>query len=138
MSLQDAINDELPFLRQQAEARMLSTCTVRRMTGRTTQNESTGEEVPVWDVIYAGPMRLGTSTGNSPTRTETISGVEVQRALNTAHFPVSALSISDGDLIDITAGENAGVVLRVVDAAWADQRTARRYPVESTERPGEW
>lgn len=124
--------------RRAAEARMLSTCTVRRMTGRTTQNESTGEEVPVWDVIYTGPMRLGTSTGNNITRTETISGVEVQRALNTAHFPVSASAINDGDLIDVTAGENAGVVLRVVDAAWADQRTARRYPVESTERPGEW
>lgn len=117
---------------------MLSTCAVRRMTGRTTQNESTGEEVPVWDVVYTGPFRLGTSTGNSPTRTEDVSGVEVQRALNTAHFPVSASAITDGDLIDITAGENAGAVLRIVDAAWADQRTARRYPVESTERPGEW
>lgn len=136
--LADDIAWALPQLRAEAEARMLSTCTVRRMTGRTTQNESTGEEVPVWDVIYTGPMRLGTSSGNSPTRTETISGVEVQRALNTAHFPVGASGINDGDLVDITAGENAGVVLRVVDAAWADQRTARRYPVESTERPGEW
>lgn len=117
---------------------MSSTCTVRRMTGRTGQDESTGEEVPEWDVIYAGPFRLGTSTGNSPTRTEDVSGVEVQRALNTAHFPVSASAIADGDLIDVTAGENAGAVLRIVDAAWSDQRTARRYPVESTERPGEW
>lgn len=124
--------------RRAAEARMLSTCTVRRMTGRTGQNESTGEEVPEWDVIYTGPFRLGTSTGNNITRTEDVSGVEVQRALNTAHFPVSASAITDGDLIDVTAGENAGTVLRIVDAAWADQRTARRYPVESTERPGEW
>lgn len=138
MSLQDAIEATLPLLRAQAESRMLSTCVVRRRTSLTTQDEDTGLEVPVWSTVYTGRMRLGGSRDAASTRTEDIGGVEVQRALRIAHFPADTDVLADGDLIDVTSGENAGVVLRVVDAAWADQRTARRYPVESTERPGEW
>lgn len=138
MTLNDAISEELPFLRAEAESRMTSTCTVWRTTGRTEQDESTGLESPVWEIVYTGPMRLGGSRNAATTRTESIGGVEVQRALRVAHFPASADTLADGDLVDITAGENAGTVLRIVEADWQDQATARRYPVESTERPEEW
>lgn len=117
---------------------MTSTCTVRRITSRTTQDEDTGREVPVWDVVYVGKMRLGGSRNAATTRAESIAGVEVQRALRVAHFPAAVDGLADGDLIDVTAGENAGAVLRIVEADWQDQATARRYPVESTERPREW
>lgn len=124
--------------RRAAESRMLSTCTVRRRTSLTIQDEATGEEVPVWAVVYTGPFRLGGSRNAATTRAEDIAGVEVQRALRIAHFPSAADVFADGDLVDVTAGENAGAVLRIVEADWQDQATARRYPVESTERPGEW
>lgn len=117
---------------------MTSTCVVRRMTGRTAQDESTGLEVPVWDDVYTGRLRLSGSRNAATTRTEDVGGVEVQRALRIAHFPASATGLRDGDLIDVTGGDNAGVVLRLIEANWQDQATARRYPVESADRPGEW
>ena len=92
MSLQAAIDGALPELRREAEARMTSTCTVRRITTRTTQNESTGEEVPVWDVVYTGRFRLGTSTGNSPTRTEAVDAVREALALWEARIDVLAVT----------------------------------------------
>jgi hypothetical protein len=40
-----------------AESRMTSRVTIRRRSSRTTQNETTGEESAVWDVIYTdGPV----------------------------------------------------------------------------------
>lgn len=137
--LADDVTWALPRLREEAETRMASRCTIRRSTGRTAQDESTGLEVPVWDTTYTDlPMRLGGSRSAATTRTETIGGVEVQTALRIAHLPATTVDVADGDLIEITAGENAGVVLRVIEAAWQDQATARRLPVESVARPEEW
>lgn len=121
-----------------AEARMLSTCTVRRMTGRDVQDEDTGLEVPEWETVYTGRMRLGGSRNAAQTRTESIAGVDVQVALRIAHLPADTDGLLDGDLIEVTGGDNAGLVLRIVETAWQDQATARRYPVESVDRPGEW
>lgn len=128
-------------LRDLAEQRMneSSRATIRRATGQTAQDESTGLEVPVWEITHADlPMRLGGSRNAATTRTEDVAGVEVQTALRVAHFPASTANLADGDLIEITAGENAGDVLRIIEAAWQDQATARRVPVESVHRPEEW
>jgi hypothetical protein len=58
--------------------------------------------------------------------------------MRTAHFPASTSNLRDGDLLEITSGENTGQVLRVVEADWSDQTTARRVPVVATQRPEEW
>lgn len=120
--------------RRTALARMTSTATVRRMTGRTVQDESTGLEVPVWADVYTGPVRF---VGGS-TRTVTIGGVEFQEATGRVDFPHDTTDLADGDLVDITAGEWAGTVLRIVEAVKGDQRTARRVPVVEVPRPEEW
>src|SRR3546814_17510517 len=73
VSLQAAIDGALPELRRAAEARMLSTCTVRHLTGSTTQNESTGEEVSEGDVVYTGPVRQGQSDRESVVEGERVS-----------------------------------------------------------------
>src|SRR3546814_18243974 len=57
VSLQAAIDGALPELRREAEARMLSTCTVRHLTGRPPQKESTGEAVPEWAEIGRASRR---------------------------------------------------------------------------------
>lgn len=128
-------------LRELAEWRMdeCSRATIRRITDRTEQNEDTGLEDPVWDVIATdSPFRLGgANSGSSGTRTEDVGGVEVQTALRTGHLPAGTL-VADGDLIEVTAGENAGTVWRVTEGDWADQQTARRVPLVSTGRPEEW
>lgn len=118
---------------------MLSTVTVRRITGRTTQDETTGRKVPVWDDVYTGAFRLGgADRGSSGTRAVAVGGVEIQTATRVGHFPATADDLADGDLIEVTGGENVGTVLRIVEAAWQDQATARRVPVVSATRPAEW
>lgn len=140
MSLQDAIAAELPFLRAQAEGRMVSRVTIRRKTERFEQNEWTGVEEPVWDEVYVDhPFRLGgTDRGGSGTRTLTLGGVELQVAIRTGHLPATTSDLADDDFIEVTVGENAGDVFRIVEADWQDQSTARRVPLISEDRPTEW
>lgn len=138
MTLNAAIEAELPYLRAEALARMTSTVTVRRLSDRADQDEDNGLELAGYEVVYAGPFRLGGSErGGAGSRTLDVGGVEVQVATRVGHFPHDTTGLADGDLIDVTAGENAGLVLRIVEAAWQDQSTARRVPVVETQRP-EW
>jgi hypothetical protein len=125
--------------RHAAEARMLSTATVRRKTGGTT-TDADGFEVPAWAIAYAGrPCRIaGMARSQSPSRTIDLGGVQVQVATRTAHFAHDTTDLRDGDLIEITAGELVGSVWRIVESDAADQQTARRVPVIATERPKEW
>ena len=124
--------------RAAAVERMLSRCTVRRKTGATTVID--GVKVPVWAVVHTAlPLRLeGKTDSASQSRRVETAGVEYELALRTAHFPVTTTNLTDGDLIDITSGESAGLVLRIVEADRSDQTTARRMPVVATQRPSEW
>lgn len=136
--LQPAIDAALPMLRAEAEARMTSRCTIRRKTDQTTVVD--GFEVPVWDTTYTAlPLRLvSDSTGTTQSRRVETAGVEYELAMRTAHFPASTSNLRDGDLLEVTSGENTGLVLRIVEADWSDQTTARRVPVVATQRPEEW
>lgn len=119
---------------------MTSRATIRRKTGRTTQDEGSGRIVSVWSVIHADlPFRLGGSdSGDSANRREDVGGVEVQVAVRIGHLPVTAIGLQDGDYIDVTDGENAGTAWRIVEAASKDQATARRVPLLAENRPEEW
>lgn len=136
--------EELAEHRADAEARMGaanggSDATVRRVDP---DNPSVvdGIEIDGWTDVYTDlPMRLGGSNrGGAGTRTVTIGETEVQLAVRVASFPAATTNLRDGDLVDITAGENDGVVLRIVEASWQDQATARRVPVIEAQRPAEW
>lgn len=63
MTLQSAIEAELPFLRGEAEARMVDTCRVTRPGSGSPGpiNQTTGQydSAPAGDVVYEGPCRLG-------------------------------------------------------------------------------
>lgn len=126
--------------RAAAEARMTSRCTIRRKTGEMAQDEDTGREYPVWEDTYTAlPCRLGGSiSGPEQTRTITVPGGEIQTARRAVHFPASTTNLRDGDLIEVTVGENTGLVLVMLEADWSDQKTARRVPVEAVQRPEEW
>ena len=120
-------------LRWYAEERMdeCSRVTVHRNTGRTTQDEISGREVAVLDVIHADtPFRLD---GNGGTRTVSVGGVEFQQATGVGHLPWDLTDLADGDLLEVTAGEWSGSVYRVVEAVKGDQKTARRVPVEEVD-----
>lgn len=115
---------------------MLSTAAVRRKSGKTT--DADGFEVPGWQTIATTPMRLaGSSSGDAGSRGAVIGGVAFETATGFAHLPHDS-AIADDDLLEITAGEWAGTVWRVVKATAADQKTSRRVPVEGVARPTEW
>jgi hypothetical protein len=122
-----------------AEARMLSTATISRKTGNMVKDDA-GVESPEWiDVATGLPMRLsGTAASSAPYKTETPGGGTVNYAARVAHLPVSQSDLANDDYIEITAGENAGTIWRVIEATWQDQATARRVPVEQVKRPTEW
>lgn len=125
--------------RRAAASRMTSRCTVRRKTGATTTNAA-GLAVPVWEDVHADlPVRVaGTSGGASPSTTQTLGPTEVQASRRELHFPHDTTGLKDNDLVEVTSGDCAGLVFRVIEADWADQATARRIAVEATPAPTEW
>ena len=118
---------------------MTSRCSVMRLTGDTTTGAN-GLEVPEWATVYTDlPVRLsGTSNGASATVPTSIGGTVVQDARREAEFAHDTTDLQDRDLVVMTSGDSDGVVLRILEADWADQQTARRVPVEATRRPAEW
>lgn len=128
----------LPELRAHAESRMTSRASLRRLTGGTTVNAE-GYEVPEWATVLTDtPCRLTARTGAGQSRTVSTPGGDVQIASRELHVPVGTTGVRDGDLFEITAGENAGTVWQVVEADGSDQTTALRLPVVAAERPEEW
>jgi hypothetical protein len=118
---------------------MLSTVIVRRLTGHMVQNEETGTETAEWAAVYEGPFRLdGGSSGDGGSRTVTIGGVTYEQATGVGHFPHDTTDLTDGDLVDVTAGEWQGAVFSIIEAVRADQKTARRVPIREAQRPVEW
>lgn len=118
---------------------MTSRAVVMRKTGQMAQNETNGREAPEWAAVHVDvPFRLVGNTASGDTRTVTVGGVELQLAVRRGDFPASLTDFSDGDLIEVTAGENTATVWRIVEAEWADQQTARRLPIVSVDRPQEW
>lgn len=136
MSLQSAIEGALPELRRQAESRMTSSVTVRRKSGYDKVN---GISTPKWDTIHTDlPFRLGGTERDGQTRTVTIGSTTQQVAARVGSFPACTDDLRDDDLVEITDGDNVGLVLRIVEADWQDQATARRVPVIAEQRPKEW
>lgn len=125
--------------RTAALARMTSTAAIMRDTGTTT-TDGNGYVVPVWATVYASiAFRLGGAyQGGSGSRTVRVGTTDMQLALRVGHLPVDTDLLQDGDLIEVTAGECAGLVLKIAEAAFQDQATARRVPVMEIQRPEEW
>lgn len=136
--LQPAIDAALPMLRAEAEARMESQATIRRKTGATVIVDNL--EVDEWEIVHTDlPCRVAVAGGGAArSRTQSPGGVEIERSTPRLDFPAATSDLRDNDLAEITAGENAGRVYRILEADWQDQATARRVPVEATERPNEW
>jgi len=125
--------------RAASAARMPSRAKVRRPAGRV--EASNGLKVTAWQVVYEDvPFELsGEHRGASSSRTLTLpGGLTVQVALRVGKFTTDTSDPADGDHIEITAGENAGLVLRIVEGDWQDNATTRRVPVFAVPRPTEW
>ena len=130
-----SVESALAAGRAAAERRMTSRATIYRDGVPTTDDD--GFEVDGWEVIEANiPCRLaGSTAGASGTRKVTVADVESQVAVRVLHLPTSTTTLRDGDLVEITDGEQAGRFLRIVEATGADQQTALRVPVYEVPRP---
>lgn len=138
----DIVTDaELAQFRADALDRMTSTCTVGRKAGRAAQDEATGLDSFIWDQVYTAlPTRIGgASRDASAWTTETrAGGLQESVAERVEHFPWDTDNLEDGDVVEITGGENTGLFFQLVEAAPKDQATARRVPVKQILRPEGW
>lgn len=121
--------------RRIAEEGMTSRCTVRRKT-----DETDADGFNVWVDVYTDlPLKVaGVIRGQAQSRRVTTAGVEYEIGMRTDHFPALTTGLRDNDLVEVTSGDNAGLVQRLVETDWQDQATAQRFPVVATKRPEEW
>ncbi len=114
---------------------MTSTATIHRRGTKATG--PSGDDVWSYTTPHVGtPFRLaGSTSGDGGSRSVTIGGVTYEKATAVGHLPADTTNLRDGDLIEVTAGEWAGSVFRIVEAVKKDQATARRVPVEEVARP---
>ncbi|WP_370290245.1 DUF6093 family protein [Nocardioides sp.] len=118
--------------RAAALARMTSRATIHRPGGFA---EVEGFKVKAWAIVATDvPVRLRSRGASSASSIGTVS-TEVARS--EAHLPIGT-DLRDGDLLEVTAGEHVGRVVRVVDSETGDQATALRVRVETVPRPQEW
>lgn len=116
--------------RTAAEARMTDACTSRRQTG-TTYDDATGNTVPTWTAVYAGPCRMKQPSAQA--NSSQVGEAQILLQSPELHVPMSAAMHRPGDEVTITASpSDPGLVGRVfiVRAVPAhSQATARRYGV---------
>lgn len=134
MSLIEAIQGELPFLRAQAESLMTDTCIIRRATGNTTPDPVTGSDVPEYADLFTSKCKvqarsLQALAAEAGGRTATTVRLEL-------HLPLSAAAAQTYDVAEITAvGALSDVQLlgrkfTIAAPVAKSFATARRYEVE--------
>ncbi|HEY9353793.1 MAG TPA: DUF6093 family protein [Nocardioides sp.] len=127
--------------RAAAEARMPSTCTIRRKTTATTTDPTTGFKVPVWQDVYTGlPCRVDwQDAGAGGYISPSIGGeVEVTRSRRVLKVPHHARNAKDHDVAEITGGDVDGLFFTMPKVAFADQKKQQELPVVETQRPEGW
>lgn len=136
MSFGTAIDAGLAELRAHAATRYGCRCEVRRLTGRNAQDEATGREIPTYVVEHADvPCRLPSPGRSASTSAGDVGGAQVAEQRREVHVSHNLPLLTAGWLIVVTGVDAmsnpdlVGQVFRVLDAAAADQVTARRIPV---------
>jgi hypothetical protein len=115
--------------RRAAEAGMVDTCSVRRQSGETT-DDNTGEVTQTWADVYTGRCRVQQRTITAEDETpgqdfQLLSRLELQ-------LPIAAPALQVGDEVTITASGDPQLidqVLIVRDLAAKSEATARRIGV---------
>lgn len=125
--------------RRAAESRMTSRVTIHR-AGPKQVDPITGYEEPTWTTPHVDlPFRLdGPGTNDGGSREVSIGGVAIEGATTMGHVPALTRDLEDDDLLEVTSGEWAGTVWRLVRAIGLDQKTARRLPLVDAKNGREW
>lgn len=142
MTLQAAIEAELPFLRAEAEARMLTTVAIQYASGAPTQDPNTGTETPTYETAFTTKARLSIGRGLA-VRAAEVGGRTAAEVVRILSIPVD----SADPWADDRAATGVSALVTAIDAATDDptmlgvrltlsgpapgsQTTARRYEVE--------
>jgi hypothetical protein len=132
---------ELAEHRADALDRMTSRCVIGRKAAAPVQDETNGVDVFPWTKVHTDlPLRLGGASRDSSAWTidTRAGGVQESIAERIASLPWDTTDLQDGDVIAITAGENAGLFFQITEATNKDQATARRVPVKQILKPEGW
>lgn len=134
MTVSAGIQAELPFLRAEAEARMLDRCEIRYKTGSGTQDPVTGEKSPQYAVRFATKCRVKVSDGLS-VREADVGGRTAVSVTRQLHIPVGSPAVQPGDIAVVTSVHASsdrtllGATLVLAGPAPGSQTTARRLQV---------
>lgn len=110
---------------------MRDTCTIRRQTGET-QDEETGALTPIYgQTVYAGRcrMQLRGLTGQSPD----VGEQRVDLLRGELQLPIAVVGLAVDDQVTIESSldpDLVGRVFRLADLMHKTHATARRVPVE--------
>lgn len=121
--------------RAAAEAGMVDSCTIRRVTS-STSDPDTGVETPTWAQLYAGQCRVQQATAQA--QREDIGEDHLLLLRLEVQLPMTVVGLEVGDEITVTAAASdpdlPGRVFLVHDLAHKTDATARR--VQCIERTG--
>jgi len=119
--------------RTAAEALMLDTITVTRLTSSVTDGE-TGVVTPTYSTVYTGPAKVQRTGRQTTARPSEVGEAEVFMSRLEVHVPVSVVGISTDDIITVTAStldpELVGQQFHVRQESHKSFETARRLGVE--------
>ena len=119
--------------RTAAEALMLDTIVVTRLTSSTTDPES-GVITPTYSTVYTGPGKVQRSGRQTTARPTDVGEAEVFLSRLEVHVPVSVVGVSTDDLVTVTAStmdpELVGKSFHVRQESHKTFQTARRFGVE--------
>jgi len=116
-----------------AESLMLDTCTVKRVTGVTT-DLLTGADVPTYSTIYTGKCKVATFQPQE--RNPEVGGATLTVQRYSVHVPVGAFVPAVGQVVTITDAaldpNLTGRMFRVVALLHKTAATAYRLSVEES------
>lgn len=137
MSLQASIESELPFLRTEAEARMVDTFDIGLPTGGFTYDSDAQAEVEEINPLFTTKGRVKVAQGLA-TRESEAGGRTVVSTTRHLHIPVGSEPVPPGAIAVCTAVHPTsdptllGARLRIGGSAPGSQTTARRLEVSET------
>lgn len=134
MTLASDITATLPFLRAEAEGRMVDACIITRGGGAPTFDPNTGNYMtPAGSTIYSGSCEVQISDGLNA-REAQAGGTELSLSRLTLKVPVSAVGIRVDDVAVITTATHdpdlEDRTYRVIGEHSKTFATARRLQVE--------
>lgn len=133
MSVAGAIEATLPFLRAEAEARMLDTFDVKLATGGYVYDPVTDTEVEAFEFLFTTRGRVKVTSTDA--REGQAGGRTVASVNRELHIPITSPAVPAEALAVCTAVHPTsdptllGATLRITGAAPGSQTTARRMQV---------